>query len=319
MVVAENTSSAAASGKTPSKSAAIPVADPMEFCKSFVRPKTIEEAIEMLSGAPGPALPIAGGTDLLLDLTQGRHDPVHTLVDITDINEMREISILNDCMTIGAAVPINQILKSEAVRNNAEALVEACALIAGPQVRNTATLGGNVAHALPAADGTIALLTLGAEVEVASLEGRRRLRMDQLFKGPGESALDISRELIVKFKLAKQASGQGSAFRRIMRPQGVALPILNLAVWLQRDGDAIGDIRIAVGPSGPTPRRAIKTENALRGKSMSPDTIKLGVTSLENESKFRTSKHRATSTYRFEMSGVLFNQALTAAWERTHR
>ena len=107
-------------------------------------------------------MPIAGGTDLLLDLKQGRHAPVHTLIDLTFVREMTALELRGDELYIGAAVPVNRVALDPVVGAHAQALVEACNLIAGPQVRNTATLGGNVAHALPAADGTIALTALEA-------------------------------------------------------------------------------------------------------------------------------------------------------------
>ena len=132
---------------------------------------SVDEALQLLVNAPESARVIAGGTDFLLDLQQGRHPPVHTLVDITNIPELNILNIHQERMIIGAARPLNQIVSSPLVNEHAPALVEACRLIGGPQVRNTATLGGNVAHALPAGDGTIALLALDAQAEVASLQG----------------------------------------------------------------------------------------------------------------------------------------------------
>ncbi len=113
------------------------------------------------------------------------------------------------------------------LHDNAQALIEACGLIGGPQVRNVATLGGNVAHALPAADGTIALMALNAQVEVANQKGNRRVPIAEMFLGPGKSAL-IQNELLVGFYLPLQNQNQASAFQRVMRPQGVALPIIQL-------------------------------------------------------------------------------------------
>jgi carbon-monoxide dehydrogenase medium subunit len=140
-------------------------------------------------------------------------------------------------------------------------------------VRNVATLGGNVAHALPAADGTIALLALDATAEIVSLEGRRRVPMEQLFAGPGQSTLQPRGEILVGFLLQRRGPGQASAFRRVMRPQGVAIAILNTAIWLERQEGCIRDIRIAVGPAGPTPFRARQTEATLRGKPPDPPVL----------------------------------------------
>jgi len=168
----------------------------MNLWQQYVRPTSVTEAVTALSTAPGPALPLAGGTDILLDLQQGRHSPVHTIVDLTEIPEMKILETRDERLFIGAGVPLSCIARDPLVASHAQALVEACDLVGGPQVRNVATLGGNVAHALPAADGTIALMCLDAEAEVAGLQGSRRVSLPELFLGPGKSALQ-SDEIIV--------------------------------------------------------------------------------------------------------------------------
>jgi len=162
----------------------------MTLWQEYRQPNSFSEAIEDLINSPQPAVPIAGGTDLLLDMRQGRHETAQTLIDLTGIPEMKLIEERGNFFYIGACVPINRIVDNSLTEKHAEALVEACDLIAGPQVRNTATLGGNVAHALPAADGTIALVALDAEAEIANSNGLYRLPVNKLFLGPGKSAID---------------------------------------------------------------------------------------------------------------------------------
>src|SRR5512142_775237 len=140
----------------------------MNLWQEYLLPTNLSQALQAFAEAPGPVLPIAGGTDLLLDLEQGHHAPVHTLVDVTSIAEMTVLEARGNELFVGAAVPVNRIVLDPLAGAHAQALTEACNLIAGPQVRNVATLGGNVAHALPAADGTIALLALSAQAEIAS-------------------------------------------------------------------------------------------------------------------------------------------------------
>jgi carbon-monoxide dehydrogenase medium subunit len=287
----------------------------MAYWQTYLRPTSLTEALQALTSAPGPALPIAGGTDLILDLEQERHPPVHTLVDLTFLPELKRLEIQGDELLIGAAVPLSQIAASPLVAEHATALTEACGQVGGPQVRNVATLGGNVAHALPAADGTIALTALGAHVSVADLESVRRLPLADLFLGPGQSALRPG-QLITAFHLPLRRPGQASAFRRVMRTQGIALPILNVAVWLARLGDQIADVRLAVGPSGPVPRRLEATEAALRGGAFDSARIEMALDALLNEAHFRTSPHRATADYRRSIVGDLLRQTLETAWER---
>jgi xanthine dehydrogenase FAD-binding subunit len=291
----------------------------MPLWKNYHLARNPQEALEVLVAAQRdgrPASLVAGGTDLMLDLQQGRHAPVDTLVDVTAIPEMTALEIRQERLYIGAAVPLNQIVADPLVCQHAEAVHEACSLIGGPQVRNTATLGGNVGHALPAGDGTIALLALDALAEVASLDGRRLVPIESLFLGPGKSALIPCQELLVGFSLPLNQSGQASVHRRVMRPQGVAIAILNMAVWLEREDERIVQARVAVGPAGPVPFRARGAETALRGQCFTPELIAAAYKALLTEARFRTSPYRATAEYRRHVSGVLLEETLSAAWQR---
>ena len=288
----------------------------MNLWQEYKRPASISEAIQDLISASGPAMPIAGGTDLLLDLKQGRHAPIHTLIDLTFVPEMSLLELRGDELYIGAAVPVNRVALDPLTGTHAQALVEACNLIAGPQVRNTATLGGNVAHALPAADGTIALTALEAQAEVAGVSGTRRVPFTSLFLGPGKSSIDKSAEIIVGFYLPQTKKGQASCFKRIMRPQGVALPILNCAVWLERESDIVKDIHIAVGPGSSIPFRATEAEATLRGQSATSDALNRTMESLLGQAHFRTSARRASADYRRHIVGELFGDVFETAWSR---
>jgi carbon-monoxide dehydrogenase medium subunit len=288
----------------------------MNLWHEFLRPTNLSQALKAFAEAPGPILPVAGGTDLLLDLEQGRHSPVHTLVDVTSIAEMNALEMRGEELFIGAAIPVNRIVLDPLAGAHARALTEACNLIAGPQVRNVATLGGNVAHALPAADGTIALLALNAQAEIASLSGIRRLPFKELFLGPGKSSLKHGQELLVGFYLPLIQKGQASCFKRIMRPQGVALPIINLAIWLERAGDNIRRIRIAVGPGGPTPWSGTEAEKALLGKPLNDETFNAALEALLSQVGFRSSARRASADYRRHIVSSLFKDVLETAWTR---
>ncbi len=305
----------------------------MNLWQEYKRPASVMEAIQALTTASGPVMPIAGGTDLLLDLKQGRHAPVHTLIDLTFVPEMSVLELRGDELYIGAAVPVNRVALDPLTGTHAQALVEACNLIAGPQVRNTATLGGNVAHALPAADGTIALTALEAQAEVASYAPAavpggdsvtiRRAPFTSLFLGPGKSAIDKAKEIIVGFYIpisqtlrVSKTLRVSSCFKRIMRPQGVALPILNCAVWLEREGDIVKDIHIAVGPGSSIPFRATEAEATLRGQAVNSETLNRTIESLLGQAHFRTSARRASADYRRHIVGGLFGDVFEAAWER---
>jgi carbon-monoxide dehydrogenase medium subunit len=291
------------------------------FWEHYHMPKSIDEALTLLAGYGGGARVVAGGTDLLLELQQGRRPPVAALVDVTRLAEMTSISERDGWVYLGASVTHTAIVASPILTQSATCLVESCGVIGGPQVRNVATIGGNVAHALPAGDGTISLVALDAESEVAGPAGRHWRPMADLFKGPGESAVDCTRELIVQFRFRQPASGQATAFKRIMRPHGVALPILGLAVWLQSapaDGGAalVRAARLALGPAGPTPLRLRQAEAALVGRRLDDEALAASVQAMATEVQLRTSRHRATSEYRRELLAPLLARAVRLAAHR---
>ncbi len=283
----------------------------MKYWNHYLLPKTVDEALSSLRDASGLARVISGGTDLLLDIRQGRHPCVDTLVDVSRISEMREVHSDASCIYIGAAVIHRDIITSTPLQTHATCLVQACSLIGGPQVRNVATIGGNVAHALPAGDGTIALLALDADVEIASPEGRRWERLEDLFHGPGHVVFNRAEEILVQFRIPHLGDGERTVFQRIMRPQGVAIAILNMALWIKVSREQmIEDLRLAVGPAGPKPFRARMTEQFLRGVRLTEETLSQAIEMLQNEAKVRTSPHRATREYRELLLGVLLTNVL---------
>jgi carbon-monoxide dehydrogenase medium subunit len=191
-----------------------------------------------------------------------------------------------------------------------------------------------VAHALPAADGTIALTALGATAEIASTAGINRVPIASLFLSPGKSALVKGSEIIVGFYIpmltsflksteaaldenARSRSLQdASCFKRIMRPQGVALPILNCAAWLVRETDTIRAIHIAIGPGGGTPFRATAAEDTLCDQPLTELTFSHALELILEHVQFRSSARRASADYRRQIVGDLFKDVLNTAWNR---
>jgi carbon-monoxide dehydrogenase medium subunit len=266
----------------------------MTYWDRYLQPTTVDEALRVLAQAPGESCVIAGGTDLLLDLQQGRQAPVHALVDVTGIPELCEIREEDGAVLVGAATTHS--------------------LIGGPQVRNVATLGGNVAHGLPAADGTIALLALGAQAVVAEAGGRRTVPLESLFIAPGRTTLSGRTALLVGLRFPERGAHEGSAFHRTMRPQGVAIAILNMALWLRLDETGtIDEARLAAGPGGPTPRRSRRAEAQLCGQAASGVDIEGVLEALAEDVQLRTSAHRATAEYRYHLLGVLLRRIVPRA------
>lgn len=287
----------------------------MQLWQEYHTPTTIEEALRLLAQHNGGARIIAGGTDLLIDMQFTTEHRPAALVDVTAIPEMTQISEQDGLLYVGAAVTHTTIVRSTMLEAGATCLVESCGVVGGPQVRNVGTLGGNVAHALPAGDGTTSLVALDAEAEVAWHDGRREWRpIGQLFKGPGQSALDSTRDVLVGFRFRPTAQHEATAFKRIMRPQGVALPVLGCAVWVRLDGETIAESRICIGPVSSVPVRAVEVEAALRGSSI--HDLSAAATAAHESLHPRTSKYRATAEYRTHMIDTLLERALPLAIER---
>lgn len=288
----------------------------MKLWNHYHTPNTIDEALDLLTRYAGQAKIIAGGTDLLVDMRADLHPPHEALVDITRIPDMGAITRDGDTITVGAGVTHTRIVKAAELRANATCLVESCGVIGGPQVRNVGTLGGNVAHALPAGDGTTSLVALDAEAEVIKDGIRQWLPIRDLFLGAGQSLLDSSRDLLIRLRFKAAGSGQATAFARIMRPQGVALPVLGCAVWVSVAEGKFSDARVCIAPSAPTPSRAEQVEAALIGATVGGESIDAAIRAARTSLKLRTSKYRATADYRYEMVAVLLRRTLTKAVER---
>jgi carbon-monoxide dehydrogenase medium subunit len=294
----------------------------MELWQAYFSPQTVDEALDILRNHAGEAQVIAGGTDLMVDLQYSESHTLHplaALVDVTRIAEMTQIDTSGDTLVVGAAVTHTHIVKSAALEARATCLVESCGVVGGPQVRNVGTLGGNVAHALPAGDGTTSLMALDAEADVAWSDGRREwLPLRQLFRGPGKSALDTHKDLLVKFRFRARQNREGTAFNRIMRPQGVALPVLACAVWvrLNEANTHYEDVRVCIGPIGPIPALATTVQDALIGQPVTDETLDAAVAAAYETIEPRTSKYRATAEYRSLMVETLLRRTLPLAAQR---
>lgn len=300
----------------------------MALWQEYYTPDSVAAALALLDQHAPDARIVAGGTDLILMMQQGGHEPVATLVDVTHIPGLADIREEEDAdgswIVLGAAVTHAQIEAHPLLRRHATALTESCGVVGGPQVRNVATLGGNVAHALPAADGTIGLLALDAQVQLCTWDGASVAcewkPLLSIFAGPGKNNLS-HRQMLAAFRFHTLSPRTGSAFDRIMRPQGVALPILGLAARLTVDptGKRAEDAIVAIGPAGPIPFRARATEAALTGSEVFDDAaMDAAIAAAHQEARFRSSKHRASRAYRDEMLEVLLRRVLRSAFARAN-
>lgn len=282
--------------------------------QEYLLPASVEEALEMLAAHEGEARIIAGGTDLIIQLSN-KECLAKCLVDITGIEELKRISMDGNTIVIGAGVTHSQVASSHLIRRRAAVLAEAAQAIGSPQIRNVGTVVGNVVNAQPAADTAVALLALGAEAEIATVSGPRRVPLEELFLGLGISSVDSTAEMVTAVRFPALGENQGSAFERIAKRKALALPILNAAVvvTLNSTGDAFQEARIALAPVAPMPFRARRAEEALRGAAVAPESIDQALEAALQESHPRTSLLRASREYRQEMIKVLLRRAINRA------
>lgn len=289
----------------------------MEHWKHYHVPETVEQAIVLLERYDGGARLVGGGTDLLLDIAQGRAPPPEAMVDPTRIAGLDHIDRQDGFIVIGCGATHTLITRHPDIIEHGTCLAESCGVIGGPQVRNVATLAGNIAHAMPAGDGTIGLLALDGEVETADASGRRWMPLADAFLGPGRSAIDHRRTLLTRMRFPATGARAGSAFFRVMRPQGVALPMISMAARLQLDeAGTIVSARVTVAPAGPVPCLSAAAAEAIVGGTAGTDEFVAAAETALAGLSLRDSRYRASRAYREEMVRTHLPKVLAVAAER---
>ena len=285
--------------------------------QAYETPTSVEEALDTLAHYDGKAQIIAGGTDLIIKLQEGKHS-VECLVDVTRIPGLDRIEVRDDTVMIGPNVTFRQVKDSPLLQEQARVLAEAAATVGALQIQTVATLAGNLVSALPAADGSVALIALDAEVEIADVQGRNWQPAGELFLGPGKSAVDPTRQLITAIRFPVPKGRHGSAWERIGRRRALVLPILNCAVCvgLTDDGKKFEWVRIGLGPVSPVPFRAQETEAFLAGSPVTEEGVAQAAKIAASEARPRTSLLRASKEYRTEVLKVLLRRGLNRSVEQ---
>jgi xanthine dehydrogenase small subunit len=266
----------------------------------YFRPRSLEDALEILAQRAEEVRPLAGGTDILVRARDGTEDRA-ALFDLTAVPEIKGIQEHDDHVWIGSATTHTEMMRSAAVAAAAPALPAACAVIGGPQIRNRGTLGGNLANASPAADTVPPLYAADAVVELASVSGRREVPIADFFLGPGQSVLAHD-ELILGVRVPRRAGVRG-AFLRLAQ----AISKVSVAVAMTFREGRPDWVRVALGAVAPTVVRAAETEKALLGGGWdalqrAKDAVRAEVRPIDDL--------RSTAAYRREMAAVLLERAV---------
>lgn len=274
----------------------------MSAIEHYVAPASLDEAAEYLQRSGGVTI-LAGGTDLMPQSQSGRLKFKGTLMNIRRIAELKGIALEGGAIRIGALATMTEILQSALVKKHLPILVEACDHFASDQIRNAATLGGNICNASPAGDTLVPLLVLDAQVELASKPNgslaRRRLPLAEFFSGPGKTKLGAAELLAAVYVPLPQAHHYARFFKFGTRPAlDISTVSIGIAGTLQNG--ALSNARVAFGAVAPVPLRALRTERALEGRRLDAAAID-SIADAARDEVTPIDDIRATAWYRKEL------------------
>ena len=304
----------------------------------YFKPKTLEEALALFAKYGEKAKLIAGGTDVIVMIKQKTMAP-DALISLQGIPGLGQIKF-NGSLSIGPMVTHRMIEKSELIKKDFSALADAVSWLGSIQIRNVATIGGNICTAAPSADTATPLLILGTQIKIRGLKDERTIPIEEFFKGPGKTVLKTG-ELIKELIIPNPLPNTGTAYHKLQRRLALDLPILGVSVLLSLDKNKVTcsdmlcttspissilhkmeedqivckEVRIALGVAAPTPIRAVKAETLLRGKNLSDELLEEAAETAAEEAQPRDSI-RGEAWYRRDMIKVLVKRMAMKSIER---
>jgi carbon-monoxide dehydrogenase medium subunit len=307
----------------------------------YLKPKTLDEALSLLNQHSKKAAIIAGGTDVMVMIRQKTMSP-GVLISLRGIPGLDQIEY-DGALRIGAMVTHRALEKSGLIRKEFSALADAVDALGSIQIRNVATIGGNICTAAPSADTATPLLVLEAQVKIKSLKEEKTLPIQEFFMGPGETILKKG-EIVTELIIPKPLPNTGSAYWKHQRRLALDLPILGVSALLTLDKGTVScsdmlcttspissilhameedelickDVKIALGVVAPIPIRAIKAENLLRGKKVSDELLEEVAETAAQEAQPRDTI-RGEAWYRRDMIRVLVRRMAMKSIERVVR
>jgi len=280
----------------------------------YIEPKTVEEATGLLSKLGEKAAPLAGGTDLLIQI-QEYQSQAEVLISLAGIPGLDEITFdVKSGLGLGAMVTLAQAAGHRDVQKYFPLLADACLKVGSQQIRNMGTIGGNLCNASPAADSAPALLVYQAQAQIIGVGGRRLIPLDHFFLGPGKTALKTGE--ILERILIPVGPRSGIYLKHSIR-KAMDLPIVGVAVLLKMEDSTCREARVALGAVAPTPLRASIVERFLEGKPLTNENLeKAGDLAMQAISPI--SDIRASAEYRREVVRVLTKRAIWQAEQQEY-
>ncbi len=279
---------------------------------AYHRPESIGEALAMLSDLGEAAAVLAGGTDLLVKMKNRELRPGH-LIGLEALQELAAWQTDKGQVLIGACARAADLAagRDEGIPST---LALAAEVLGSPQVRNRATVGGNLVNARPAADLCLALLALGARAVLADSSGERKVDLADFFQGPGQSAAR-PQELLLRAELPRPAAGSGGGYAKLGLRRAMEIALVNVAsqISLAADGRTIEQARVALGAVAPTPILSPGAASALIGQPAGEKAFDAAAAAAAADAR-PIDDHRGSASYRRDMVAVLTKRTLQQAW-----
>jgi CO/xanthine dehydrogenase FAD-binding subunit len=275
----------------------------------YVQPNSIDEALSLLARHKGEATLIAGGTDLLPKMKRREIKPPKYVIDLKGLPDLEYIRYDDKKgLSIGALTTIHAIETSSVIEQRFSILAQAASTMAAPQVRNRGTVAGNICNAVPSADSAPPLLTLEARLTLISHKGERIVKIEDFFTGPNETVI-TDEELLAEICIPPLPPNSRGVYLKLTPRRSMDLATVGVAAVLIREDGLCKDIRIAMGAVAPTPVRAKRAEEIIRGQRFSDELIERTAQTAAEESR-PIDDHRASADYRREMVQVLVSRAI---------
>lgn len=273
----------------------------------FFHPQTIDDVKLTLSKYSNCKL-LAGGTDLVINLSRGEEIPEY-LIDLGKVDALAEIIEKDDCIELGSMVTFSQMRENKVIKDNYKALIECAENMGSPQIRNAATIGGNIANAGSAADAVPCFISLHGKLVIENIEGQRIISCEEYFKNYNTHKLKEN-EIITKIILPKE--GKISGFYKLGKRNSLAIARVCAAVSLQLENKIVKDISICLGAVGRHPLRAYEVEQMVLGKDVEY-LYKEEVLNCLEAAVYESIKGRKTMPFKKEAIKGVYKQALNSA------
>jgi len=281
----------------------------------LLQPRSLQEALEMKKNYRERAKLLAGGTDLLVLLKDGKLK-AETVMSLGGVSELKVIRRQDGGVMLGALASHRDVASSPLVQQQYPDLAEACSQVGAIQIQNLGTVGGNICNASPAADAAPPLLLTDALLTLASTRGERRIPINEFFLGPRQTVLEPD-EILKDIFLPPPAGRRGATYLKLGRREAMEIAIVGIGVAVHLNGSdqVASECRIAMGSVAPTPIRARPAEALVNNKEITKELVD-EIAAVAAEAARPISDVRATAEYRLDMIRVLCRRAIQAALER---